>query len=126
VSELNLQLGKNGEESAESFLKNSGYKILTRNYKTKLGEIDIIAREKDCICFVEVKTRNSADFGLPKEAITPRKQRQIAKTALSYLKEKDLLDKRARFDVVSVLLDETGPKIELIKNAFELSPEFTY
>lgn len=126
MSERTLQLGRSGEELAEAFLKKSGYKILARNYKTKLGEVDIIAREEDCICFIEVKARNTADFGLPKEAVGTRKQRQIAKAALVFLKEKKLLDNVARFDVVSVLLDGVSPKIELIRNAFELNSGFTY
>ncbi|MCX5711170.1 MAG: YraN family protein [Candidatus Omnitrophica bacterium] len=126
MSERTLQLGRSGEELAEVFLKKSGYKILARNYKTKLGEVDIIAREKDCICFIEVKARNTADFGLPKEAVCARKQRQISKAALVYLKDNKLLDKSARFDVVSVLLDGSSPKIELIRNAFELDSSFAY
>lgn len=126
MSERTLQLGRSGEVLAEAFLKKSGYKILARNYKTKLGEVDIIAREKDCICFIEVKARNTADFGLPKEAVGARKQRQIAKAALVYLKDNRLLGKSARFDVVSVLLDGASPKIELIRNAFELNSSFAY
>lgn len=122
----NLYLGSCGEEVALRFLKANGYKILVKNYKSKLGEIDIIARDKDTICFVEVKTRSSDRFGLPQEALSDFKQRQIAKTALSFLKENKLLDKKARFDVIAITLQEDSPKIDLIRDAFELDSKFTY
>ncbi len=126
MSKQNLYLGKKGEEAAVSLLKENGYKILARNYRTRLGEIDIIARDKDTFCFIEVKTRDSLRFGTPKEAVSGRKQRQISKTALMFLKEKKLLDKKARFDVVSVINSEDSQKLDLIKNAFELDTRFTY
>jgi putative endonuclease len=126
VSKQNLYLGKFGEESAIDLLKTNGYRILARNYKTKLGEIDIIARDKDTVCFIEVKTRHSDRFGLPQEAISRSKQRHIAKVALVFLKENNLLDKRARFDVISIMHSEDTSKLDLIKNAFELDQSFTY
>ena len=126
MSKAHLYLGKSGEEAAVNFLKNNGYRILARNYKTKLGEIDIIARDKDTLCFIEVKTRHSDRYGLPAEAVSLPKQRQIAKAALFFLKERNLLEKKARFDVVSVLYSEGAAKTDLIKNAFELDAEFTY
>jgi len=126
VSRQNLYLGKFGEESAIDLLKTNGYRILARNYKTKLGEIDIIARDKDTVCFIEVKTRHSDRFGLPQEAISRSKQRHIAKVALMFLKENNLLSKRARFDVISIMHSEDTSKLDLIKNAFELDQSFTY
>jgi putative endonuclease len=126
VYKKHLSTGKSGEELAAALLRENGYKILARNYKTKLGEIDIVAKEKDTFCFVEVKTRHSDRFGLPQEAVLNTKQRQISKTALSFLKENRLLDKKARFDVVSILYSEDSPRVELIKNAFELDERFTY
>ena len=122
----NLKFAKSAESRAREFLKNSGYRILSQNFRTKLGEIDIVARDKDTICFVEVKARHSDRFGLPQEAVSFIKQRQIAKAALTFLKDNDLLDKKARFDVVSVMLASEKPKIELIKDAFELNSSFTY
>ncbi len=121
MSEDNLYLGKAGEDKAAVFLTANGYKILKRNYKTKLGEIDIIARDRETICFVEVKSRTSERFGLPQEAISKSKQRQIAKVALMFLKENNLLDSFTRFDAVSVLFGPDKPKLELIKNAFDLT-----
>ncbi len=121
-----LVTGKSGEELAVALLKENGYKIIARNYKTKLGEIDIVAQDKDTLCFVEVKTRHSDRYGFPQEAVSGPKQRQISKVALAYLKENSLLDKRARFDVVSIIYSQDNPKLDLIKNAFELAQEFTY
>lgn len=126
MSKQNLILGKSGEQAAVDFLKENGYKILIRNYKTKLGEVDIIAQDKDTVCFIEVKTRNSLKYGLPCEAVSNFKQRQISKAALIFLKESNHLDKKARFDVVSVICLDNSAKMSLIKNAFELSRDFTY
>ncbi|MEW6170324.1 MAG: YraN family protein [Candidatus Omnitrophota bacterium] len=122
----NLELGKLGQELAENFLRDSGYKILQRNYKTKLGEIDLIAKDRDTLCFIEVKTRGSLNFGLPQEAVNIFKQNQISKTALMFLKSKNLMDKNARFDVVSIYYQNNEPKIDLIKNAFSLNSKYTY
>jgi putative endonuclease len=124
MSKENLYLGKQGEDLAVIFLKKKGYKILFRNYKTRLGEIDIIALDKGTHCFIEVKTRSSLRFQGPLEAVSYFKQRQISKAALLFLKNNNLLNEKARFDVVSVLHSDNGPKLDLIKNAFEL--EGTY
>ena len=126
VYKRHLCIGKSGEELACELLKKNGYKILVRNYKTKIGEIDIVACDKDTICFIEVKTRYSDKYGLPQEAVLNSKQRQIAKAALIFLKENNLLDKKARFDVVSIIYLKERPKFDLIKNAFELDTSFTY
>lgn len=126
MPEDRLQLGRRGEDEALLFLEQQGYRILTRNYKSKLGEIDIVAKDKDTICFVEVKSRSSESFGSPEEAVLKSKQRQISKAALSYLKEKKLLQKRARFDVVSLLYSDGIRKLSLIKNAFELAEGYSY
>ena len=114
------ELGKEGEEIAIRFLKKNGYKIIERNYVCKMGEMDIIAREKDTLVFVEVKTRTSTAFGPPQLAVNSAKQRQLSKVALYFLKEKQLEDMKARFDVVAILLGPKGKEIELIKDAFDL------
>ncbi len=121
----NLEFGKLAEIAAVDFLKNQGYKILERNRRTRFGEIDIIALDKKVICFIEVKARHSLDLGTPQEAVSFRKQRQIAKAAIGYLKTNHLLEQAARFDVVALLYKENLPQISLIKNAFELSANFT-
>ncbi len=120
MSEERLALGRQGEELAASHLKQLGMTILDRNYRQKIGEIDIIARDGECLVFVEVKTRKSTRFGAPAEAVTLKKQQQISRTAMVYLSRKQLPDCPIRFDVAAVLLPDQGrPTIELIKNAFE-------
>jgi len=114
------ELGKKGEEVALRFLKKKGYKIIEKNYVCKMGEMDIIAREKDTLVFVEVKTRTSMAFGPPQLAVNSTKQMQLSKVALYFLKEKRLEDIKARFDVVAILLRPKGEEIELIKDAFDL------
>jgi putative endonuclease len=115
------QFGLTGEALAETYLKQAGYRILERNYRTKLGEIDIIAKDHDTIVFIEVKTRRSENYGSPKWAVTPKKQRKISMVALLYLKSTRQSRARARFDVVSIGPLEENTRIELIKNAFELA-----
>jgi putative endonuclease len=114
------ELGKKGEEVAIRFLKKNGYQVIKRNYVCKMGEIDIIAKEKDTLVFIEVKTRTSTTFGPPQLAVNPKKQSQMSKVALNFLKEKKLEDVKARFDVVAILLGSKGAEIELIKDAFDL------
>jgi len=121
-----INLGREGEDLAAGFLSRNGYKIILRNYKTKLGEVDIIAWDKETICFVEVKTRSSNTCGLGSEAVQLKKQRQLAKAALIYLKEKNFLDKPARFDVISIDSFPEKGEIKLLKNAFELNGSFSY
>lgn len=114
------ELGEKGEEIALRFLKKNGYRILQRNYVCKLGEVDIIAREKDTFVFIEVKTRRSTTFGPPQLAVNQKKKEQISKAALYFLKEKRLEEAKARFDVVAILLGPKGEEIELIRDAFDL------
>lgn len=116
----NQQLGKQGEEAAAVFLRNNGYRILHKNYRTKFGEIDIIAEDKDTICFVEVKARRSERFGLPREAVMDFKQKQISRVSVYFLKSKGFLDRKARFDIVSIIFEGGQPRCELLKNAFDL------
>ena len=122
---VNLEFGKTAETAAVKFLKAKGYKILERNYKNKFGEIDIIARQKGVICFLEVKARHSLKLGTPQEAVSFRKQRQICRVAVSYLMSKNIFDSPARFDVLGLLYIDNQPQITLIKDAFELSADFT-
>lgn len=114
------ELGKKGEELAIGFLKKNGYRIIQKNYVCKLGEMDIIARDKDTLVFVEVKTRRSNQFGPPQLAVNLSKQTKLSKVALNFLKENKIEDVKARFDVVAIELNPNQNKIELIKDAFEL------
>ncbi len=116
-----IRFGQEGETVAVRHLKKCGYKILERNYRNKIGEIDIIAKDRDTIVFVEVKTRRNDHFGGPKWAVTYRKQQKISMVALAYLKELRMSDRKARFDVVTVVEHQLKPAVEIIKNAFELA-----
>ena len=115
------QFGKESESIAVKHLKKNGYKILEQNYRNPLGEIDVIAKDKNTLVFVEVKARRSGGYGSPKWAVTPKKQRQISKVALYYLKAVKQKNVKARFDVVAISSFDDNPRIELIKNAFELA-----
>lgn len=119
MSRERLEFGRLAEKTGAEFLKRKGYKILELNYKTKVGEIDIIAKEKETICFVEVKGRHSLNFGNPSEAVNFRKQQRIAKAAAFYLKINNLMERACRFDVLSVLRNGNKEEISLIKNAFD-------
>lgn len=114
-------LGQRGEEAAEKFLRKLGYIIVARGHRDRIGEIDLVAVDGRTVVFVEVKTRTSQDAGHPAEAVDEHKQRQLTRVALSYMKRHDLLECRARFDVVAITWpDRKGkPKIEHIKDAFE-------
>ncbi|MBU4128513.1 YraN family protein, partial [bacterium] len=96
-------LGESGEEAAFEFLRKKRYRILERNYKTPLGEIDIIAQDKDCLVFIEVKSLSNTSYILPQEMVNKRKQEQIIRVALSYLKAKGLRNADCRFDCVAVV-----------------------
>jgi putative endonuclease len=114
VSRRHLNTGMAGEALAVQILKRNGYKILERNYRSSLGEIDIIALEGGTVAFVEVKAP-------PKTAVTPEKQRKISMVALGYLKQTGQGDRKARFDVVAIRLIPGRPEVEIIKNAFDLA-----
>ena len=116
-----MELGSKGEELAVVFLKKRGYTILEKNFRCKFGEIDIIARERKTLVFVEVKTRSSLGFGSPQTSVTRKKQDQLTKVALFYLQKKQLFNCEARFDVVAVELNSMKKQIELIRNAFEIA-----
>ncbi|MEM7473721.1 MAG: YraN family protein [Planctomycetota bacterium] len=115
------KLGARGEKAAARFLKGLGYRILAHGHRQKLGEIDLIALDGDCIVFVEVKTWRSDAQADPSEAVDRRKQERITRAALIYLKKKKLLDQPARFDVISIVWppDSPEPTIRHFTNAFE-------
>ncbi len=117
--------GDTGEFLAREYLGRQGYRIIAENFRTRLGEIDIIAENKGVLVFVEVKTRSSRLFGTPADAITMNKKRKISKLALEYISRNKLHDRPARFDVVAVQINGSGPpEIELFTDAFDLSYGF--
>ncbi len=115
----NDTLGKQGEEIAVKFFKKKGYRIIERNYSTVFGEIDIIAKDRDVIVFIEVKTRADKSFGYPFEAVHPRKRKKMKQVALCYMKRLKR-EVPARFDVLSIDMEGGGKQIEHIQDAFEV------
>lgn len=118
MTEERLSLGRCGEDAATAYLSSMGYKIISRNHRTPVGEIDIIAECAKTLVFAEVKTRRSLAYGPPQDAVGPRKQRQIIRAAQWYLSTAPHRGMQPRFDVVAILYLPDGPKIEHIINAF--------
>ena len=114
----NHATGRAGQDAAEKFLQNKGYKILARNYRLRSGEIDLVAQDGACIVFVEVKFRKSLNFGYPREAVGHVKQRRIINTALHYLTVNGLTERDTRFDVVEVLEQHGQLYASHIEDAF--------
>ncbi len=108
-----------GEKLARDFLKKQGYRILESNYRCPQGEIDIIARQKDTLAFIEVRTKTSLEFGSPEESITKTKKERMKATAAHYQQTHSNLPQLWRIDVVAVELNQKGKlsRIELIENA---------
>lgn len=114
------KLGQEGEKRAEEYLVSQGWQLLASNYRCKCGEIDRVFRKGEWIIFVEVKTRRTFTYGLPREAVNARKQKQIFQTALHFIQEYQLGHLSFRFDVVEVLfLPQTKVQVHHIPNAFE-------
>lgn len=114
-------LGDLGESLAEGYLTAEGYQILCRKYRTKIGEIDLIVMNDDCLVFVEVKTRRTKSYGEGFEAVNYKKQhtlRRVADQYLAYEKQQGKPDMSMRFDVVDVFIQGETPAINHIKNAF--------
>jgi len=112
--------GNEGEQAACDLLIRRGWQILDRNVRRGRGEIDIIARRRGVIAFVEVKRRSSADFGTPAEAVNHDKQRRILSAASIYLQENGLSDSNIRFDIIEILAN----RIRHIEAAFDATDFF--
>jgi putative endonuclease len=122
-------LGARGEKAAAKYLRRHGYKILLKNFRSGKAEVDIVARQKEWLVFVEVKTRKTEEFGLPSEAVQREKQRNLSKAALDYLRLLGNPKIHFRFDIVEVVIADGAKKpgdIRLIQNAFDLSEPFIY
>jgi putative endonuclease len=115
-------LGISGENLACAELQRRGYAILERRYRTRFGEIDIIARDGATIVFVEVKARLTDDFGGAAAAVTRWKQRRIAQMAVDYLARRSLHECPCRFDVVAIDIETAGPRVTVYPNAFDAPP----
>jgi len=124
---LHLQHGIRGERAAKKLLKKRGMKYLTANFKSDYGEIDLIFRDKDCLVFIEVKTRSQENWTRPATAVDGQKKWRLSKTALYYLRLLKNPRIKFRFDIVEVLLEgERVKEIRHIENAFPLSTPYRY
>ena len=106
--------GREGEKKAEKFLRKKGYTIIAKNYRTPVGEIDIIAQKNEVLVFIEVKNRSSSKFGTGAEAVTAKKQNKIIRSAQLYMKKYCEGEANCRFDVISI----DAKHIRHIENAF--------
>ena len=113
------RLGAEAEELVAARLAREGYKVVARNYLTRVGEVDIVARKGECLCFVEVRSRSTAAMGSPALTVDARKQRQVVRAAMHYLAANRITSLVARFDVAAVTFGPGGPVIEYIPSAFE-------
>ncbi len=113
--------GKIGEDLACEELEHRGYAILARRYRSRAGEIDIVAREGETLVFVEVKAREGQEFGGGAEAVTAFKRQRIGRVALDYLARHHRTECPCRFDVVSIAFGHGAPAIEVYQNAFDMS-----
>ena len=119
IGKRNKELGNRGEISAAWYLRRHDYVILDTNWRCNFGEVDIVAMDRDCLVFVEVKTRSSMNQGFPCEAVTKKKRRKYENIALAYLVCHDFSDLPMRFDVVDVVkLDSDRCAIKHHVNAF--------
>jgi len=116
-----IALGARGESLARASLEAQGYAIIATQYRTRAGEIDIVARDGGCLVFVEVKARRTTECGTPAEAVTPRKQRRIIAMARDFLARNPTDATSCRFDVVAILMPGGQPQVEIIRNAFDAS-----
>jgi len=122
-----LRRGKLGERAAKQHLRRTGLKFLTANFHSPRGEIDLVFRDRDCLVFVEVKTRSSEDWTRPAAAVDAQKRRSLSRTALDYLKLLRQPQVKIRFDIVEVLLrDGAVEEVRHLPNTFTLSPPYRY
>lgn len=111
--------GEAAETLACAHLEKNGLRLITRNYRCRMGEIDLIMQDKTDLVFIEVRFRGRVDYGSSSESITYAKQKKLLRTAQYYLQQHHLTEKQAcRFDVVAITKDQHNPTIEWIKNAF--------
>ncbi|MDT0644124.1 YraN family protein [Zunongwangia sp. F363] len=110
-------LGKSGEDLAAEFLEKNGYTIVARNFTYQKAEVDIIARTEKELVVVEVKTRSTPDFGDPQEFVKKKQIQQLLK-AVDHFAEEQELDLEIRFDIVAIIKNKSGTKIEHLKDAF--------
>ena len=111
------EIGKKCEQLAVDFLLKKGYDIIERNYRFDRAEVDIIAKQKDTLAIIEVKTRSTADFGNPQDFVKPKQIQRLVKAVDEYVTVNDL-DVEVRFDIIAIIKDGTKYNIEHLENAF--------
>ncbi|HXT41304.1 MAG TPA: YraN family protein [Candidatus Angelobacter sp.] len=122
-----LRRGKLGEKAAKKHLRRVGLKFLAANFRSPRGEIDLVFRDRDCLVFVEVKTRSSEDWTRPAAAVNANKRRRLSRAALDYVRLLHNPSVKIRFDIVEVLLrDGAVREIRHLPNTFSLSPPYRY
>ncbi|HSQ35542.1 MAG TPA: YraN family protein [Candidatus Binatia bacterium] len=112
-------IGRDGEQAAVAYLKKKGFRIVETNYRVAGAEVDIIAVSGMILCFIEVKTRKSGEFGLPEDFVHRAKQRKIIRAAKFFSARKAYREHRVRFDVVSIIRLDGGMSFDHLENAFE-------
>ena len=117
------QVGDRGEAIAAAFLEGKGYEIVARNFRWRLGELDIVARQGDLLVFVEVKSQYRGGFGPPETWVTPKKQRRVSLAARRFLQVNEIEDVDCRFDVIAVTFGGKEPQVRHIENAFWTDPD---
>lgn len=111
------ELGKKGEQLAVDFLIEKGYTIIERNYRFDKAEVDIMAKHKDMLAIIEVKTRSSTDFGNPQDFVKPKQIQRLVKAVDEYVTV-NVLDVEVRFDIIAIVKEGKGYNIEHLENAF--------
>lgn len=116
---MTKDLGSKGEKLALEKIISQGYKVIDKNFTCKIGEIDIIAKDKDILVFIEVRSKSKRSSGLPQETVNKKKQQKIRRVAEYYLLKNNLWELICRFDVVGIVWQSTGePQVEIIQDAF--------
>lgn len=120
MSRTRQNIGQQGEQIARAYLQEQGYQLVTTNFRCKIGEIDIIAKDDDVVVFVEVRTITPGSFGPAYNTVTYSKQRQVKKVALFYISKHNLVNTQFRFDVIGITLHPGSGEHHLdhIPNAF--------
>ena len=124
---LHLRFGELGERAAKRRLKRQGLKFLTANFRSPRGEIDLVCREKDCLVFVEVKTRSSEEWTRPAAAVNAERRQRLTRAALDYLRLLKNPKVKVRFDIVEVLLEDGAVReVRHLPNSFAMERPYRY
>ncbi len=122
-----LRFGRLGEKEARRHLRRGGMKILTANFRTHRGEIDLVCRDRDCLVFVEVKTRSSEEWGRPASAVDRERRRRLTRAGLDYLRLLKNPKVKCRFDIVEVLLESGAiSEVRHLPNAFAMEQPYRF